>query len=283
MTAVWEHSQQTLGTRLVVLALADYAHDDGTNAFPSVSTLAKKAHMSERNVQYALRKLEQAGEIARDGVHLSGAVIWRITLPGMGAKSAPAKSARGAKNDVGGVQKTTSRGAKVAPKPSVTVSNEPSVVPPVVPQTKNHRCPVDWMPSEGSRAYAIEWGIPAEYVDEVVAEFREYWSGQRRARPGWDLSFKTHVRKVAWQYKNRARASPNGAARGANAFQAAIATARKRDAEDEQRRNGQGAHAHKYALLAGSEGREQGRDADGGDVDPSARGHPLEAVYRERP
>jgi hypothetical protein len=80
------------------------------------------------------------------------------------------------------------------------------------------------------------------------------------------------------------RESPgNGVVRGANAFQAAIEGARRKDAEDEQRRNGEGADAHKYPLLAGSQGREQGRGADGRDVGEGARGRAIDAVHRERP
>lgn len=60
---VLEHSETRLGDRLVLIALADYAHDDGTEAFPSVDTIARKARLSERQVQRALRTLERNGDI----------------------------------------------------------------------------------------------------------------------------------------------------------------------------------------------------------------------------
>lgn len=212
MGAVWEHSRQTLGARLVALALADYAHDDGSNAYPSIATLARKAHMSERNVQYALRRLEQAGEIERQGIHVSGTTIWRLTLPDMGANTAPAKSAPGAKTGRGGVQNPAKTDVENCTLTVIGVnqSKEPSL-PPVVPQTKKTPMTEGWQPSESSLAYAIEWGVPSELVAEVVEDFRVYWLNRpREKRPGWDLTFKNRVRDVADQYRRRSRASPNG-------------------------------------------------------------------------
>lgn len=62
LTRVWRDSQHKGGTLLVLLAIADYADDDGM-AFPSIKTLAEKARMSQRNVQYALRVLTESGEL----------------------------------------------------------------------------------------------------------------------------------------------------------------------------------------------------------------------------
>jgi hypothetical protein len=43
---------------LVLIVLADHAHDDGSGAYPSVATIAKLARMSPRGVHVALRNLE---------------------------------------------------------------------------------------------------------------------------------------------------------------------------------------------------------------------------------
>jgi hypothetical protein len=61
---VLRNSKATLGSRLVLLVLADYADEDGGSCWPSVKTIAKETLLSERQVQYALRNLEQIGEIA---------------------------------------------------------------------------------------------------------------------------------------------------------------------------------------------------------------------------
>jgi hypothetical protein len=44
--------------KLVLIALADHARDDGTGAYPSIATLATKTSMSERGVRDILRRLE---------------------------------------------------------------------------------------------------------------------------------------------------------------------------------------------------------------------------------
>lgn len=49
--------------KAVAVALADHAHDDGTNIWPSVAKLAVKTELSERTVQYKLRQLEALGLI----------------------------------------------------------------------------------------------------------------------------------------------------------------------------------------------------------------------------
>lgn len=59
---VWQHSKQEGGALLVMLALADYADDQGYS-FPAVSTLARKARLSERQTQRVLKLLVEAGEI----------------------------------------------------------------------------------------------------------------------------------------------------------------------------------------------------------------------------
>lgn len=80
--AVLELSEARLAHRLVMVALADYAHDDGTNAFPSVPTIARKARVDERTVQRALRELEEAGELRATGKTRSGVAIWTLTPGG---------------------------------------------------------------------------------------------------------------------------------------------------------------------------------------------------------
>lgn len=69
---VLRNSPATLGDRLVLLVLADKADEDGTNAWPSVATIANEARLSERQAQRCLRNLEQIGQIVRHGRHRNG-------------------------------------------------------------------------------------------------------------------------------------------------------------------------------------------------------------------
>ncbi len=81
MARVWEHSQSSGGQLLVLLAIADFADDHG-KAWPSVSTLAKKARISERHTQKVIKQLKDMGELVADQRPSGhwGTNLYRITL-----------------------------------------------------------------------------------------------------------------------------------------------------------------------------------------------------------
>ena len=60
MEAVFR-SQLEPREKLVALALADFADDDGGNVYPSIKTLADKVSMSAGNVRRIVRQLEKIG------------------------------------------------------------------------------------------------------------------------------------------------------------------------------------------------------------------------------
>lgn len=121
MVWVFNESAAELGPRLVLLVLAEHAHDDGTNAFPSVETMMRRTRLSRRSVQGALRKLEAEGQIEMTGTRDSGTNVYRLLMEG-GAISARG----GADNDAEGAQISTRGGADSAPDPSRTKDLEPS-------------------------------------------------------------------------------------------------------------------------------------------------------------
>jgi hypothetical protein len=57
MGAVFE-LEISASEKLVLLAMADHARDDGTGCYPSVETLARKTSQTRRGVQKIMRKLE---------------------------------------------------------------------------------------------------------------------------------------------------------------------------------------------------------------------------------
>lgn len=63
MSWVWEHSLSRGSDRLVLLAIADCASEDGSNAYPSMAELVRKTGLSERSVQYSIRDLVKLGEL----------------------------------------------------------------------------------------------------------------------------------------------------------------------------------------------------------------------------
>ncbi len=64
MTDVWRLPLQAT-RKMVLLALADNANDEGTDCWPSVGKLVEKCSMSERAVQGHLAALEEEGYIKR--------------------------------------------------------------------------------------------------------------------------------------------------------------------------------------------------------------------------
>src|SRR5689334_12023137 len=64
MSLIWERGPFEGGALLVMLALADWANDEG-ECWPAVPTIAEKARMGERNARYVLKKLEGDGWLGR--------------------------------------------------------------------------------------------------------------------------------------------------------------------------------------------------------------------------
>jgi hypothetical protein len=84
---VLENSAARLGARLVLIALANHAHDDGSNAYMSQATIAREARLTVRQVRRCLNELETSGEIIRSGKTEHGVVKWQLR---MGVPKSPA-------------------------------------------------------------------------------------------------------------------------------------------------------------------------------------------------
>jgi hypothetical protein len=86
---VLKHSEAKLGARLVLLVIADRcANDDGTGAWPLLSTIARDARLSETAVHDAIRRLVADGqlEVAKRANHSSE---YRVIMTASGAESVP--------------------------------------------------------------------------------------------------------------------------------------------------------------------------------------------------
>lgn len=130
--------------KAVALALADHAHDDGTNIWPSIGRVADKTEIAHRTVQYKLRDLEhlkliecvdEGGKGAKDTREykfnlqiLEDLAAGRVEIEeNKGAPDAPLRlvgcttcTLKGAADD--------NKGAPGAPEPSITI-NKPSGAP----------------------------------------------------------------------------------------------------------------------------------------------------------
>jgi len=135
MNWVWEHATVKGGDLLVLLAIADFADDDG-RAYPSVTRLAEKARLSERAAQYSIRKLASMGlltvEAQKGRAHTN---LYRVacgTDPGKGAKSAPVQNLHPLKGAICDTEKVQWAAPDPSLDPSVlntTYLGQPSLLP----------------------------------------------------------------------------------------------------------------------------------------------------------
>jgi hypothetical protein len=130
MSMVFKRYPAGGGERLLALALADHAHDDGSRIFPSVALLAQKTVQSDRTVQYQLRKMERMGWLIRvsDSSGGRGNTTEYCINPEWikGANFAPFTPEKRVQSTTKRVQSDAQKGAiAVAPEPSITIK-EPS-------------------------------------------------------------------------------------------------------------------------------------------------------------
>lgn len=223
MAAVWEHATAKGGERLLLLAVADYAKDDGTGAWPSLQRLCDKTKFSERNVRYLLRKLEEAGELAiQPGAGPHGANLYAVTLVGWhpepeatergakfagGAKIAPANIAGGGQNPSPGGAKIAGEGGKVFTTGGQRVAPDPLVNHQVIHQedppesgARTKRAPRSPRPTLAGYqpAAALLDGLAAERPDLdlplVIENWRDYHSERGTAIKDFDASLRRWVR-----------------------------------------------------------------------------------------
>lgn len=84
MNWVFSGSRSRKSGRLLMLALADRANDEGTDAWPSEKTLAAKVGVDERTVRRQLRALQRLGELRyeqRPGLTNYYTIIMQPCLP----------------------------------------------------------------------------------------------------------------------------------------------------------------------------------------------------------
>lgn len=126
MTQVWENGPEKQGELLVLLALSDFADDDGF-AWPSMARIAQKARMLERSAQRIIRQLEIDGWLEIEtGNGRHGCNQYRINpVPKTPSESHPVlKSPRPKRQKPRPkVQETPS---DVSPEPSGTINNRQS-------------------------------------------------------------------------------------------------------------------------------------------------------------
>lgn len=186
MARVWEFSKNKGNDLLMLLAIADFADDDG-RAYPSVSTLAEKCRMKPRNASAILSALRASGELdVRMNEGPRGANMYRIVL------AAQPMQIRAGVQKRAGVQESAFPPAETCVKPLQDSAYKPSV---------NHQ-----EPSECAQAPSLD-GRKAKSGFITLAQFLERCkaSGEKSIPaddPIWEYAHKVGITNemiaVAW-------------------------------------------------------------------------------------
>ena len=110
--------------KLVLLAMADHADDNGRNCFPSIPRIARKASMTRRGVQKVLRRLQEKNRIRPHGQRPDGSVEYEITLEG-GERYSRGEHGSPRTGDAGGANVVRKGGEPCSPESSGTVIEPP--------------------------------------------------------------------------------------------------------------------------------------------------------------
>lgn len=84
MSWVIEHSKHSGNPFVVLLMIANHAKEDGTGAWPSIPTIAKKARIGERTVQRTIARLVRSGELGiQIGQGPGGTNLYTVKMTGV--------------------------------------------------------------------------------------------------------------------------------------------------------------------------------------------------------
>lgn len=126
MSAVWERSAHSGSALLLMLAIADFARDDGV-AWPSLSTLAGKTRMSDRQIRRLVLACESSGELDVDRSRGRHSHRYRLRvdhLPGQVVRVANPDGRVRVRGSQPGHQRPSTRTSEVA-NPDTAMSAEP--------------------------------------------------------------------------------------------------------------------------------------------------------------
>lgn len=248
MSHVWANSGQQGSNLLVLLAIADWARDDGHNAYPTIPMLAAKARLSTRSVQRIIAKLEHTGELViRRSTGRGHAHVYSIPMDTKGDNLSSDKdvipsvddiSDASVKGDNGGMERVTSETERVTSDaikgdiPRITnrqvTVNKPSIKPLASSISKKLEYPDWFQPLANLKGFkarnhlnaitAIRDGCDEAGVNEaqVVQQFADYYRDGGRASNGWLDPVAALVRTLPVQI-SKLRRPNNGSAPPPNA------------------------------------------------------------------
>lgn len=176
MSFVWELALPPT-EKIVLLALADQASDEGRQCWPSVARIARRCGLAHRTIRDALGRLEAKGHLTRD--HRDGATTDYRIHPDMSAPRA-----------------MDAAGRPTADAPGATLASLP-------PSRGASRVPADFTPVATGKtgAAAARW-LPGRLAAELE-QFTDYHRARGTLSFDWQASWRSWVRKTQrWEPAN---------------------------------------------------------------------------------
>ena len=195
MTSVWSRSDLSSTQKLVLLAFADWANDDGY-CWPSINQIAIKSSMTDRSVQRILRQLEDMQFIKREDVVGKGNRYW-VMMP---------------ETECHPRQNVTPPLTLVHPTPD-TVSPNTSITHQDTPKNIKRALPDYWHPAnfdpQSKSAHIIAGWTPEEY-QTALEHFVQHHRSKGSKFVDWQSAWGTWVLNSA-KYKGHSNGKANRA------------------------------------------------------------------------
>lgn len=234
MSRVWESGPEKQADRFVLLAIADYANDEG-ECWPSIAGICRKTCMSERGVQTIIRRLEAEGWLhIETGKGRRNCNLYTVKTP---HKVHPAQDAPPHMN-AETPHMDAINPAPRAPEPSYN-HQEPSLFGGDAPKPKKRRPEIDipdgWVPSDRNIQDAIDKGLSEREIQHEADRFRDHHQSKQSRFRDWDAAWRKWCGNAV-KFKSSRPAHGRGMARGTTA--AEIADFGARWAESRAQRGG---------------------------------------------
>lgn len=215
---VWKHSRASGAALLVLLCLADQAHDDG-RCWPSVPNIATRCRVGERSVHRYLDALVTLGEIVKQERQGQSSVYTVVVgeevnprQSGTPAKLAPLPITSPTPANLAPTPATGGRQKRLeTSEPLIDEKTDRSDTPAKLTgvrksKSKTHQ-PKDWKPKDSHLKLARELGVNTY---GLVEQFSDHHAAKGNVFADWDRAFNTWIRNAV-NFQQGGRPAPTQA------------------------------------------------------------------------
>lgn len=196
---VYENSEERGNDRLVLLAIADEADDDGTNAHPGIDRIGHKARVPKRTTMRCIDRLEKSGAllVRRPETRGRGHFNTYVVVMGNGATSTPFEEA----------PERREKARKGAPpylerdRPIDPLTQDPQEEP-FARQRRRSRLPDPFTVSPAMQQWASEKWPQVDWRLQTQ-QFADHHRGKGTLAADWEATWRTWIRNAGTRFAPR--------------------------------------------------------------------------------